>query len=240
MKLGLPRSNHSPKNSYFSQTPTVYAIPTSLDIDHVSGDYEGSAMDHTIMFLEGRGIATHRAPPGSESKLGSRASGACVRMDGGHARELFWMVRATGGPITKGELAQDDFSHCYIIPKEQVERKENCIAVARERRQTLNFRNELKLAQISGFQTYPEWQEVPRLTEDGRCLFPGVDEKNPVAGDCNKEGFLTTKGYRTLYIVENRFIAKPLPVRKKKAPAVSANKTKVKKASASGSLGGLY
>jgi hypothetical protein len=240
IELGLPVSNHAPKSSYFSQTPTGYYIPDYLHIDHVSSDWEGSPMDHAVFFDSLRGIATHRVPYGADNLLGSRASGACVRMYQGQARELFWMVRATGGPITENELAQNDWGQCYKDGM-TAEAKQACIARAKARRRTLNFRNEWELAKVSGFRTYDEMPTVPQITRDGKCRFPGADEKSTIVDDCSKPGALTRKGFRTLYVVENRYVSRPVRTRKKKAPAVSASRMKVKRAtSASGSLGGLY
>jgi hypothetical protein len=242
LELGLPVSNHAPKSSYFSQTPTGYYIPDYLHIDHVSSDWEGSAMDHAVFFDSRRGIATHRVPGGAEGALGSRASGACVRMYAGQARELFWMVRATGGPITENELAQSDWGHCYK-DGQTPEAKQACIARAKARRKTLNFRNELELAQVSGFRTYDETPTIPQITREGKCRFPGADEKSTIVDDCSKPGALTRKGFRTLYVVENRYVAKPVPVkRKKKAPKVSTSKSKKRVSSSThrGSLGGIY
>lgn len=102
--MSLSPSKTAPTNSYFSQTSPGYYTPQWLSIDHVSGQWEDSAMDHAVFFHDG--IATHRAPPKYESRLGQRASGACVRLSQNHARELFWIIRATGGPYREGELRQ--------------------------------------------------------------------------------------------------------------------------------------
>ncbi len=201
-ELGIAPGHHSPKNSYFSQTPTGYYVPEYLHIDHVSSDWEGSAMDHAVFFDTTRGIATHRVPGGAEGMLGHRASGACVRMFAGQARELFWMVRATGGPVTQGELAQNDFGHCYKADSSP-EQKSACIARAQQRRKTLNFKNELELAKVSGFNTYDATPEIPDFTKDGQLK---------IGADGN---IVMRKGFKTLYVVENNFIPKPVPVAKK-------------------------
>lgn len=228
-QLNIPVDpSHAPKNSYWSQTPTGYYIPDYLHIDHVSSDWEGSAMDHAVFFDSNRGIATHKVPTGSENRLGSRASGACVRMWQNSARDLFWMVRSTGGPVSKDELAQNDFPHCFKkkagltnSPQDQQLAKmdrDACIARGKERRKVLNFANEYQLAKVSGLDTNQEWPQVPQITRDGRCKFPGADEKNPIIDDCSKEGALTRQGFRTLYVVEDRFIPKPVPQKKQQQP----------------------
>lgn len=220
--------SHAPRNSYWSQTPTGYYIPDYLHIDHVSSDWEGSAMDHAVFFDSNRGIATHKVPTGSEGKLGQRASGACVRMWQNSARELFWWVRSTGGPVSRDELAQNDFPHCNkkkdnVDPQIAKLDREACIARGKARRKELNFANEYQLAKISGLDTNQDWPQVPQITRDGRCLFPGADEKTPIVDDCSKEGALTRKGFRTLYVVEDRFIPKPVPQKKQQKPKVKKN-----------------
>lgn len=104
MGLSLEEAAHTTLTSYFSQTTPGYYTPTWLNIGHVSGQYESSAMDHAVFF--NGGIAMHRVPHGSENRLGSRASGACVRLNAGYAKEIFWLVRATGGPFKPNELRQ--------------------------------------------------------------------------------------------------------------------------------------
>jgi|GEM_PF-5666748 len=175
---GRSWSDHAPKTSYFSNTPTGYWTPIRFSIDHVSGDWEDAAMDHAV-FFNPRGIATHRAPVGTEGQLGQRASGACVRMSRNNARELFWIIRRTGGPVTAGELAGGGFPRSSPGP---------------------SFAREYSARQASpqGFTTYDASPDIPvfdrngnvKLTEDGQNV-------------------LMRKGLaRTLIVVENRPLPK--------------------------------
>lgn len=104
MRLSLEPDSHAPTISYFSQTTPGYYTPNWLNIGHVSGQYESSAMDHAVFFNQG--IAMHKVPGGQSGRLGSRASGACVRLAPSVAQEIFWLVRGTGGPITSTEIRQ--------------------------------------------------------------------------------------------------------------------------------------
>jgi len=190
-KAGMPLSDHAPTSSYFSNTPTGYFTPFWLHIAHVSGDWEDAAMDHSI-FFHPRGIATHRAPVGTEGQLGRRASGACVRMRQGDARELFWLVRGTGGPVTDGELAQRTI-HCN---KKVGHERQYCLSKD-QRRAKPSFKNELKLAEVSGFSPYAEAPQIPEFSREGQLKI-GADGQ-PVM----KQG-----AFKTLIVVENRPVAK--------------------------------
>ncbi len=142
---GMAESDHAPKSSYFSNTPTGYWTPIRLSIDHVSGDWEDAAMDHAV-FFHPRGIATHRAPVGTEDKLGRRASGACIRMNRADARDLFWLVRRTGGPVTPGEMAGGNFERTAPGP---------------------SFAKELAAQRAQGFNTYDVTPEIPDFDRSG-------------------------------------------------------------------------
>lgn len=226
-ELNMPMSDHAPKNSYFSQTPTGYYTPGWLHIDHVSGDWEDAAMDHAVFFDLNRGIATHKVPNGAEGALGSRASGACIRMRQGDARELFWMIRATGGPISKTELAQAPV-HCT-----KPEKREACLAHDKVRNKP-KFANELKLALASGLVPYDETPSIPVFSREGRVM-TYIDELGVEVPVMRKAVA------KTLYIVENRFVPKAVP-KKKKEPLTSEKKAPVKRAAVGNASvrGGLY
>ncbi|MGZ3788393.1 MAG: L,D-transpeptidase [Bacteriovorax sp.] len=94
---------HHSKRDAWSVTPTGYYTPTYLDKDHRSTAYGGkwsrifggAKMPYAIFFNDG--IALHQAPKGTESQLGTNASGGCVRLSSAVAPELFERVSETSG-----------------------------------------------------------------------------------------------------------------------------------------------
>lgn len=184
---GMPWSDHAPRSSYFSNTPTGYFTPIRFSIDHVSQDWEDAAMDHAV-FFHPRGIATHRTPFGTEGELGQRASGACIRMFRSEARELFWLIRRTGGPVTDGELAGGNFERSEPGP---------------------SFERELKTRVEKGFNTYSENPSIPVFDRNGKITYALGEDGRPL---------LDTEGHpipvmrsalaRTLIVVENRELAR--------------------------------
>lgn len=82
-----------PKRSYFSSTNIGYYTPTWIERLHKSQLW-GSDMPYSIFFDEG--IAIHQAPEGTEGKLGSRASGGCVRVGPDAASYIFEQVKSIG------------------------------------------------------------------------------------------------------------------------------------------------
>lgn len=184
--LGIPSSGHDPAESYHSNTPTGYYTPYWLHIDHISGDWEGAPMDHAVMFHSQRGLGMHKAPTAADScRLGTRASGACVREDADDARELFWQVRSTGGPIMPEELEQTSAPHCG---KPGVDRPA-CLARQQARKQKLSFRNEL--AEAGNFSTEEEAFQIPVL-RDGK-----------IVTNANGEIQLENGRYKTLIMIGN-------------------------------------
>lgn len=197
---GMAPTGHEPNDAYFSNTPTGYFTPYYLQIDRVSGDYEGAAMDHAV-FFNTRGIATHRAPIGTEGQLGRRASGACVRMFQKDAQAVFWMVRATGGPITESEIAQRPGLHCG--KKEGAERT-LCIQRDAARKNKPSFKNELALMkQTQGFKTLDAAPMIPVFSRTGEV---SKGEDGQIA--------MRQGAFKTLYVVENRPLARA-PKKKK-------------------------
>ena len=93
--------NHSKRDSW-SVTPTGYFTPTFLSRDHrssayggiFSGIFGGTKMPFAIFF--NGDIALHEAPKGTESKLGKKASGGCIRLSPSIAGELFERVKDAG------------------------------------------------------------------------------------------------------------------------------------------------
>ena len=85
----------------FTTTPAgIFNLhPTRQFKDYKSRFYEGAAMpysvflDHRRIYAEAYGIAFHAAPSGAHHRLGSRASGGCIRLHYDHAKELFTTLR---------------------------------------------------------------------------------------------------------------------------------------------------
>ena len=94
--------NHSKRDSW-TVTPTGYYTPTFLSRLHKSSAYGGkfswltggTRMPFAIFF--NGGIALHERPNGTEGKLGTKASGGCIRLPKGFAEELFQRVQETAG-----------------------------------------------------------------------------------------------------------------------------------------------
>lgn len=105
-------TNHSQRDSW-TITPTGYYPVQYLTPKHKSEAYSSVGCDSLVarffgalfkkeyctymefaMFFNG-GIAMHKALPGTEKKLGQKASGGCVRMPGAVAEYLFSTIGAT-------------------------------------------------------------------------------------------------------------------------------------------------
>ena len=94
--------NHSKRDSW-TITPTGYYTPTFLSKNHrssayggpFSGIFGGTKMPYAIFF--NGDIALHEAPKGTESMLGKKASGGCVRLPSALAPELFERVQSVSG-----------------------------------------------------------------------------------------------------------------------------------------------
>jgi lipoprotein-anchoring transpeptidase ErfK/SrfK len=78
---------------YFSNTPTGWFHPTWLSRNHVSKTWE-APMPFAVFF--NGGIATHAALPAYFNKLGSRASGGCVRFHPAQAEWIFDNIQNSG------------------------------------------------------------------------------------------------------------------------------------------------
>ena len=78
---------------YFSNTPTGWYHPTWMSRNHISKTWE-VPMPYAVFF--NGGIATHAAPKDSYEKLGSRASGGCVRLHPAQAKLIFESVLKAG------------------------------------------------------------------------------------------------------------------------------------------------
>lgn len=90
---GGPGSSTNPTRPYFSTTGVGYFAPTWLKENHVSTLWKTN-MPWTIFF--NGGIAIHEAPANAENKLGTRASGGCVRVSYKVAREIFNLTKDGG------------------------------------------------------------------------------------------------------------------------------------------------
>lgn len=94
---GSEASGTKPTRQYFSATGVGYFAPTWLKEMHVSTIWK-TEMPWSIFF--NGGIAIHQAPPTAENKLGTRASGGCVRVSKTVAEEIFNLVKGGGiGPV---------------------------------------------------------------------------------------------------------------------------------------------
>lgn len=78
---------------YFSSTPTGWFSPTRLVRDHFSNTWK-SRMPFSVFF--NGGIATHAVLPAYVNKLGTRASGGCVRLLSDQARWVYDRIRESG------------------------------------------------------------------------------------------------------------------------------------------------
>ncbi|MBP9682510.1 MAG: L,D-transpeptidase [Bacteriovorax sp.] len=94
---------HHSKHDSWTVTPTGFYTPTYLSKNHRSSSYGGrfswlvggTKMPYAIFFNDG--IALHQAPKGTESQLGSKASGGCVRLSKDIAPDLFNRINETEG-----------------------------------------------------------------------------------------------------------------------------------------------
>ncbi|MBC7740577.1 MAG: L,D-transpeptidase [Bdellovibrionaceae bacterium] len=87
-----PKADHCSGRAYWSTTPTGYFDVKALDERYFSKLWK-TWMPFAVFFEAG--IATHQAPAGTEGKLGSRASGGCVRMHPNDAPVIFKTVSNT-------------------------------------------------------------------------------------------------------------------------------------------------
>lgn len=97
------KGEHHSKNDSWTVTPTGYYTPNFLSINHRSSAYGGpfswltggTKMPFAIFF--NGGIALHQAPAGTESQLGKKASGGCIRLPGDLASDIFARIQETQG-----------------------------------------------------------------------------------------------------------------------------------------------
>lgn len=88
-----PKKDHCSVRPYWSTTPVGYFDVDTTEERHFSNLWK-TWMPYSVFFESG--IATHQAPAGTEGKLGSRASGGCVRMHPNHAPIIFKAVNDAG------------------------------------------------------------------------------------------------------------------------------------------------
>lgn len=180
----------------FAHTPEGYypVKPYALRIDHHSNEFAFSYMPFAVFFDQDNGLATHQAPPGTEDRLGIRASHGCVRMPREEAIDLFFTVAMTGGPFQPSNFSGEcpsKYNYDY-----------NCLAAAS--RNTENDRRlvsrALELGAAKGLRPYSEMPLIPKVTRYGRPIL------NPVTNQWDNE-----RGYRTLYILISQPVPKDTP-----------------------------
>lgn len=91
-----PKLHHCSARAYWSTTPVGYFDVDKLDQNYFSNLWK-TWMPWAVFFEPG--IATHQAPAGTEGKLGSRASGGCVRMHPNAAPIIFKTVQSTASGL---------------------------------------------------------------------------------------------------------------------------------------------
>lgn len=93
--------------TYFSRTPTGYYVPYWIDKDHVSSLWK-TAMPWAVFF--NGGIAIHQVPNGAEGKLGTRASGGCVRARPSVAKYVYQLIEHYG----KGKVPRFNVNGYFV------------------------------------------------------------------------------------------------------------------------------
>ncbi len=88
-----PKKDHCSARAYWSTTPVGYFNVDKLVENYFSNLWK-TWMPFAVFFESG--IATHQAPAGTENKLGSRASGGCVRLHPNTAPVIYKAVQAAG------------------------------------------------------------------------------------------------------------------------------------------------
>ena len=88
-----PKKDHCSARAYWSTTPVGY-----FDVDKLVENYFSNLwktwMPFAVFFESG--IATHQAPAGTEGKLGTRASGGCVRLHPNTAPIIYKTIQNAG------------------------------------------------------------------------------------------------------------------------------------------------
>lgn len=112
------KGEHHSQHDSWSVTPTGFFVPQAFVAKHKSESYSSKACDsfagkilgailrkqlctymENVTFFNG-GIGLHKAIPGTEPVLGSKASGGCVRLPAALAEFLFLnFQQATGRPV---------------------------------------------------------------------------------------------------------------------------------------------
>lgn len=100
-----PKKDHCSLRSYWSTTPNGYFDVQKLDKNYYSNLWQ-TWMPYSVFFDSG--IATHQAPPGTEVKLGNRASGGCVRLHPSMAPVIFDYVERAGVGLVPKVLRNGD------------------------------------------------------------------------------------------------------------------------------------
>lgn len=88
-----PKKDHCSNKAYWSQTPVGY-FPVNELVENYFSNLWQTWMPYAVFFESG--IATHQAPAGTESRIGERASGGCVRSHPSMAPKIFAMVQNAG------------------------------------------------------------------------------------------------------------------------------------------------
>ncbi len=167
-------------------TPTGFYVADHLDIDHYSSQFQNARMTYAAFFTSG--VATHQAPPGTESLLGERTdSHGCVRMRAADAAQVFKWVLWSGQNPDLNHPGLDGFtgkcpdgSRCSVD-----ERTKMFLPQVKE---MLREGSENQLGRNGEATSFPQNDKVE------------VDDVNPVNGEPVKNK--PKKRFRTLYVVE--------------------------------------
>lgn len=98
VSTGTEQRKCAPSRCYIARTPVGTWAPKSMHFNYTSRLW-AARMDRAIFFTGG--IALHATYGENIDKLGSRASGGCIRQRPDHADQLFRLVKQVGMSATR-------------------------------------------------------------------------------------------------------------------------------------------